>query len=131
MDKQKKQADAKSKAKRPYKTPRLVSYGHVRSLTLAGTMSSAEGVGQSMDATMMTSDRSLKEKISRVGTHPLGIGLYLFDYKPGHESQYGSGRHFGVMADEVEAVLPQAVSVGPRGYKIVDYRLLGITIPER
>lgn len=129
MDKSKKQADAKPKAKRPYKTPRLISYGHVRSLTLGGTMSSTEGVGQSMDATMMTSDRALKENIRRIGTHPLGIGLYLFDYKPGIER--GPGRHFGVMADEVEAVLPEAVSVDPLGFKTVDYRRLGITFPGR
>ena len=30
------------------------------------------------------------------------------------------------MADEVEAVLPQAVVMHPDGYKMVDYALLGI-----
>jgi hypothetical protein len=33
------------------------------------------------------------------------------------------------MADEVEAVLPQAVVMHPDGYKRVDYALLGIDFP--
>ncbi len=40
------------------------------------------------------------------------------------------GRQFGVMADEVEAVLPQAVVMHPDGYKRVDYALLGIDLAE-
>ena len=31
------------------------------------------------------------------------------------------------MADEVEAVMPAAVSVGADGYKQVDYAMLGIS----
>jgi hypothetical protein len=77
---------------------------------------------------MMTSDRAVKENIVRIGTHPLGIGLYLFDYKPAYREQSGFGRRFGVMADEVETVLPQAVVMHPDGYKRVDYALLGIYI---
>ena len=79
----------------------------------------------------MTSDRAVKENIVRVGTHPLGIGLYLFDYKPEYRETVGFGRQFGVMADEVEAVLPQAVVMHPDGYKMVDYALLGIDFPDQ
>ena len=77
----------------------------------------------------MVSDRNAKQNIVRIGTHPLGIGLYLFDYKPEFEPVAGYGRQFGVMADEVEAVLPQAVVMHPDGYKRVDYALLGIDFP--
>ena len=52
---------------------------------------------------------------------PAGFGLYLFDYKPAYRETAGFGRQFGVMADEVEAVLPQAVVMYPDGYKMVDY----------
>lgn len=38
----------------------------------------------------------------------------------------GHGRQFGVMADEVETVIPEAVSARPAGYKQVDYALLGV-----
>lgn len=36
-------------------------------------------------------------------------------------------RQFGVMADEVETVMPEAISVHPDGYKMVNYALLGIS----
>jgi hypothetical protein len=57
----------------------------------------------------------------------LGIGLYLFDYKSEYRQQHGMGRQFGVMADEVESVFPEAVSVHPGGYKQVNYAMLGIS----
>lgn len=62
------------------------------------------------------SDRRLKSNIIRTGTHPLGIGLYEYDI-------FGE-RQRGVMADEVEAVLPSAVSTHSSGFKMVDYSKL-------
>ncbi len=73
------------------------------------------------------SDRNVKENIVRIGEHPLGIGLYLFDYKPAFRDQWGHGRQFGVMAQEVETVMPAAVCTHPDGYKMVDYAMLGIS----
>lgn len=78
---------------------------------------------------MMMSDRALKQDIVRIGTHPAGFGLYLFDYKPEFSRSAGYGRQFGVMADEVERVLPKAVVMHPDGYKQVDYAMLGIDFP--
>ncbi len=74
------------------------------------------------------SDRRCKHRIVRTGVHPLGIGLYLFDYRPEFHAAWGCGRHFGVMADEVESILPQAVSVHPDGYKRVNYAMLGLDL---
>ena len=110
--------------KKTYVKPMLKNYGHVRHLTQSTGTQNGDG-GQNM----MTSDRAAKENIARIGTHPLGIGLYLFDYKPAYREQSGFGRRFGVMADEVETVLPQAVVMHPDGYKRVDYALLGIDFP--
>jgi hypothetical protein len=63
------------------------------------------------------SDRRLKSNIVRVGTHPLGIGIYEYDI-------FGE-RQRGVMADEVEAVKPEAVTTHPtEGYKMVYYGML-------
>ena len=62
------------------------------------------------------SDRRLKSNIQRIGTHPLGIGLYEYDI-------FGK-RQRGVMADEVEQVLPSAVTTHPSGFKMVDYSQL-------
>ncbi len=72
------------------------------------------------------SDRTIKENMVRIGDHPLGIGLYLFDYKSEFREICGHGRQFGVMADEVESVMPEAVSLHSEGFKTVDYGLLGI-----
>jgi hypothetical protein len=111
--------------KRPYATPALTFFGHVAELT-----QSASGCSNNDSATCATgstmgpkaSDRRLKTNVVRVGTHPRGIGLYLFDYIG------GTRRRFGVMADEVEAVLPAAVSLDHHGFRQVDYRLLGIEL---
>lgn len=59
------------------------------------------------------SDRRLKSNIVRIGTHRLGIGVYEYDI-------FGK-RDIGVMADEVLAVMPSAVSVHPSGFMQVDY----------
>jgi hypothetical protein len=67
-------------------------------------------------AAIMTSDRRLKSNIVRTGTHPLGIGIYEYDI-------FGS-RQRGVMADEVEAVRPEAVITRDDGYKMVNYGML-------
>lgn len=121
-----------AEGKRNYAAPRLVRFGAVRELTQAGAGSGVEAGNPgncSQDGNRkpcVPSDRATKEHIVRVGTHPLGIGLYLFDYRSDFRAEWGHGRQFGVMADEVEAVLPQAIGVHPAGYKLVDYAMLGI-----
>lgn len=112
-------------ARKPYAPPKLVKYGEVRALTQTSTMGSAEGAGMTTSL-MSPSQRALKENVVRVGEHPLGIGLYIFDYKACFRDRFGHGRQFGVMAEEVEAVLPQAVSLHPSGHKVVDYAMLSI-----
>lgn len=112
--------------KAPYSTPTLQIYGSVSAITRGTTGSGVEG----LSGMSMTSDRRAKENVVRIGTHSLGIGLYLFDYKPEYREQWGLGRQFGVMADEVETVMPEAVSVHPDGYKRVDYGMLRIRHPS-
>jgi hypothetical protein len=65
------------------------------------------------------SDRRLKKNIKRIGTHVLGIGLYTWDYLWGQPFS-------GVMADEVEQVMPEAVAMHPSGFKMVNYSMLGL-----
>lgn len=110
-------------AKRPYAAPRLTVYGSVRELT----GSSSGTVGDGLGMNMLPSDPALKENVVRVGEHPAGFGLYLFDYKAEFKDSCGHGRQFGVMADEVESVIPEAVSLAANGYRAVDYARLGIT----
>jgi len=107
----------------PYATPVFRAYGTVFALTMGmgGTISDLV-----MGTRMGMSDRMLKERIVRIGTHPLGFGLYLFDYKPEYRERWGGGRQFGAMADEVEEVMPQAVFMHEDGYMVLDYAMLGI-----
>ena len=59
------------------------------------------------------SDRRLKSNIKRIGTHKLGIGIYEYDIMGKHD--------IGVMAQEVEQVMPEAIHIHPSGYMMVDY----------
>lgn len=117
--------------KRRYQRPILLTFGKVAALTrssVCSTQSDGQTVANCGPGNMaMSSDRSVKENIVRCASHPLGIGLYLFDYKSEFRAEWGHGRQFGVMADEVETVMPEAVSVHPDGYKLVNYAMLGMT----
>ena len=112
--------------KKPYNCPSLHIFGGLHLLTQGSNGNGNDGGGTH---TKM-SDRRLKENIVRIGTHPLGFGLYLFDYKPGYRGVCGDGRQFGVMADEVETVMPSAVAMHPEGHKTVNYTMLGISKPH-
>ncbi len=112
-------------AKRPYHSPRLEVFGSVAQLTLSGATGSAEMVGSTMAMATM-SDRATKTNIARIGTLPLGIGLYLYEYKPEFCRAWGHGRRLGVMADEVEQAMPEAVTVDADGYKRVNHAMLGL-----
>ena len=66
-----------------------------------------------MAAATYFSDRRLKSNIQRIGTHKLGIGIYEYDIMGRHE--------IGVMAQEVEKVMPEAICRHSSGYMMVDY----------
>jgi hypothetical protein len=55
----------------------------------------------------------LKSNIVRIGTHPIGVGIYEYDI-------FGS-RQIGVMAQELMEVMPEAVHQHPAGFLMVDY----------
>jgi hypothetical protein len=110
-----------------YTPPSLVIYGTVGRLTQGGSGSTTEQMMNGSKTRKPASERCVKENIVRIGDHPLGFGLYLFDYRPEHCAQWGHGRQFGVMIDEVEIVMPEAVCMYRDGYKRVDYGMLGIS----
>ena len=109
--------------KKAYQRPTVRVLGAVHLMTRGTGTFMFDGGAMMRDP----SDRLLKQGLARIGDHPLGIGLYLFTYTPEYRAEFGDGRQFGVMADEVETVMPDAVSRHPDGYKMVDYAMLGIT----
>lgn len=91
----------------------------------AGTAGMVGGLGQmGMAAAMMPagtfpSDRRLKTNIQLIGKHDNGMNIYSWDYVWGEHSR-------GVMADEVEEMMPEAVVMHPTGFKMVNYSMLGL-----
>ena len=101
--------------KKNYFKPALVKVA-ILTKTLAESTPSDEG--------QIISDRRLKANISRVGTTVFSLPLYSFSY-------LGSERRFtGVMAQDVLAVRPEAVSCDQSGFYRVNYGMLGITMQE-
>lgn len=83
---------------------------------LGGGLLQAAGKAGSFGA--LFSDRRLKSDVERIGTTPTGLPLYEYTI-------FGE-RQRGVMADEVEAVMPAAVLTHESGYKMVRYDMLGL-----
>lgn len=77
-------------------------------------------------AAMFFSDVNTKKNISKVGSLPNGLNLYTFEYKDEFKDdpKAGHGLQFGVLAQEVEKVIPEAVTVDSNGYKVVNYNYL-------
>lgn len=81
----------------------------------AGTQQGLFGLGSA--AISKWSDRRLKTNIQKIGVLRPGINLYAYRYK------WSPYREVGVMADEVEKVIPEAVSEH-LGYKYVNYSMV-------
>jgi hypothetical protein len=72
------------------------------------------------------SDRRLKENIVLVGKDErTGLNLYEFNYTKDPERRF-----CGVMADEVQSVMPNAVIRGADGFDSVCYGMLGLEMLE-
>jgi hypothetical protein len=86
----------------------------------------AGGVGTAVGGWLSAgSDRRLKQDIARVGTYANGLPQYEFAYRADPTVRYR-----GVMADEVEKFMPEAVVTGPDGYQRVNYALLGVEMEK-
>jgi hypothetical protein len=67
------------------------------------------------------SDLALKHDVALLGYLDNGLGYYRFSYIGSHET------YVGVIAQEVQKVMPEAVTRGADGYLRVYYRKLGLT----
>jgi hypothetical protein len=96
----------------------------------SGLTSGLMGLGGTLGAAALmapvASDIRMKENIEPVGILANGLTLYSYEYKDEFKDHplAGHGKHRGVMAQEVEKVIPNAVFTLDNGYKAVDYGLL-------
>lgn len=67
------------------------------------------------------SDRRLKENIRQVGMTDRGINLYRWDWNDEGRRVAGNQEGFGVIAQEVKRIMPEAISMADDGYLRVDY----------
>ena len=65
------------------------------------------------------SDIRLKERIERIGTHPTGVGRYRWVWKGTDTTDVG------VLAQELQSIRPDAVTVHASGFLQVDYAAIG------
>lgn len=84
--------------------------------TMGGLFGLAGTIGGVATKAAMGSDRALKMDITRVGTLDNGLPVYCYRYKAGGPFQ------IGLMAQDVEQVRPEAVTVQD-GFKAVYYDL--------
>jgi len=70
------------------------------------------------------SDISLKTNIEPVGKLPNGINLYTWDWNEEGKRIAGDAPTYGVIAQEVQEVAPEAVTRGDHGYLMVNYSKL-------
>lgn len=68
------------------------------------------------------SDIRLKQDIYPLGRTDNGLGLYRYRYN------WSEQLYVGVMAQEVEKIVPAAVTKGPDGFKRVNYELIGLKL---
>jgi hypothetical protein len=78
-----------------------------------------QGLPSNFNSPTITSDRSLKKNIKKVGESPSGLNIYNFEFK---NPKYGKGVFQGVMSDEV----PQKAVTEKDGYDSVNYSMLDV-----
>jgi Chaperone of endosialidase len=88
----------------------------------AGVMTGGTGsIGGLLASKLAASDINIKQNIKRIGTLDNGVPVYAFEYKQEYKDAWGHGMRIGVMAQEIESIIPDAVSLHEDGYKVVDY----------
>lgn len=99
----------------------METYGGMGKADIAAQAASSpwSGLGQMVgmigSAAIKPSDRRLKVHVVKVGELPSGLSVYEYEYI------WGGPRQRGVMAQEVQHIIPEAVIQDADGYLSVDY----------
>ena len=110
-------------------TNSIVSTGSIEISGSLGVGTAASGVVGAILATndvvaFASSDERLKDNLELIGSaveKVEAIGGYTFDWIPMEGIHVHSGHDIGVVAQEVEKVLPELVTTRDNGYKAVKY----------
>jgi hypothetical protein len=87
---------------------------------LAGSLFGAAGQAGGFGA--LFSDVLLKDKLTKVDTLPNGLGLYTWEWNDTAKKLGISLQPtYGVVAQEVQTLVPDAVSLHDNGYMVIDY----------
>ena len=110
----------------------IITTGSINISGSLGVGTAASGVVGAILATndvvaFASSDERLKENVEVIGSaveKVEAIGGYTFDWIPMEGIHVHSGHDIGVIAQEIEAVLPELVTTRDNGYKAVKYEKL-------
>jgi hypothetical protein len=110
----------------------IITTGSINISGSLGVGTAASGVVGAILATndvvaFASSDERLKENVEVIGSAVEkieAIGGYTFDWIPMEGIHVHSGHDIGVIAQEIEAVLPELVTTRDNGYKAVKYEKL-------
>lgn len=94
----------------------MLNQSNVANANNANTWGSIGNAG-ALAAAMYFSDARLKSNIGRIGETSTGVPLYEYDI--------GDRRERGVLAQEVERLIPGSVKEHSSGFKMVDYSKVG------
>jgi len=86
---------------------------------LLGGLTSAGG--DIIETLIKYSDIRLKDSITKVGSLENGISLYTWEWNDEGKRLAGDNPTYGVLAQEVQEVIPEAVTRGNEGYLMVNY----------
>lgn len=89
---------------------------------LLGGLTSAGG--DIIETLIKYSDIRLKDNITKVGSLENGISLYTWEWNDEGKRLAGDDPTYGVLAQEVQEVIPEAVTRGNEGYLMVNYAKL-------
>lgn len=81
----------------------------------------ASGIGTAAAGLSLLSDIRAKENIIKIGQLPSGLGLYSWDWKASAPSDAKGNPTVGVIAQEVQLLMPEAIIQREDGYMAVDY----------
>lgn len=86
---------------------------------LNGGSGSSGGTTTGISPTPIASDIRLKKNLKLIGkTKKHNLPIYSFNYV------WSTEPHVGIMAQDVEKIMPEAVTMHPAGYKMVNYSMV-------